>query len=161
MTDPMQLLQSVRSILLVDWPSPRLPRLLVDAGFTVFGFSPSGYSSAELVAVRPDDVEGNRIFPPQAEGENGFLVFRRLSSRPSAVDLVNIYRPAKELPGIISNHALPLGAKTVWLHPPCLSDEARKLALENGLAFVQGSDIAELAALVNSTNQVKNQRDER
>jgi len=109
------------------------------AGFSVFGFSPGGYSAAKIVVERPQRVDGG-VFPP-AQGETGYLVFRKLDAPPSHVDIVNAYRPAAELLGIIEQHALPLGAK-VLLQPPMTSADARRAAAEHGLLFVEGTDIA-------------------
>jgi predicted CoA-binding protein len=139
-TDPRRILISARSILLVDWPQPGHPRALLLAGFSVFGFSPAGYSAAKIVAEAPAQIEGS-VFPP-ARGETGFLIFRKLDEPPTHVDIVNVYRPAAELPGIVQQHAVPLGAKTLWLQPPITSVEGRRLAAEHGMQFVEGVDIA-------------------
>jgi hypothetical protein len=111
MTDPRQILESSATILLVDWPNTGVPRALLRAGLTVFGYSPNRFSLAQVVAHRPDDLEANRIFPPERTGEEGYLVFRPLDARPLHIDLVNTYRPAIELPAIVENLVLPLGAK--------------------------------------------------
>src|SRR5438034_1166753 len=55
MNDPVRLLQSAEAILLVDWPNPGVPRALVESGRAVFGYSPSGYSKAEIVEAPPAD----------------------------------------------------------------------------------------------------------
>ncbi len=140
LTELREILRASRSILLVDWPHAGSPRALLMAGFSVFGFSPGGYSAAEIVVERPQRVDGG-VFPP-AQGETGYLVFRKLDAPPSHVDIVNAYRPAAELLGIIEQHALPLGAKVLWLQPPMTSADARRAAAEHGLLFVEGTDIA-------------------
>jgi predicted CoA-binding protein len=61
------------------------------------------------------------------------------------VDIVNIYRPEQEHEEIISNHALPLNAKVLWLHPPVTSEKTRSLAARHGLTFVEGIAINEAA----------------
>jgi predicted CoA-binding protein len=57
------------------------------------------------------------------------------------VDIVYVYRPAEELKKIIDTTANAVGAKTFWLQPPVTSDEGRRLAEEQGMAFVEGVDI--------------------
>jgi predicted CoA-binding protein len=148
MIDPREVLEAAQTILLVDWPHPGVPRALLDAGFTVFGFSPGGYSAVELVATRPDDVDAGSIYPPKGDDETGYLFFRKLDGLPARVDLVNAYRPPAEVPGIVTNQAVPLGAHALWLQPPNTSDEARRIAEEHGLAYVEGIDIAEVARAV-------------
>jgi hypothetical protein len=78
MSNPKQVLRSAKSILLVDWASPAVPRSLVQAGLTVFCASPGRYSVVELVSEPPDGIDSNDIVPP-GENEKGYLVFRRLS----------------------------------------------------------------------------------
>ena len=145
MTDPAQILKTARSILLVDWPHTGVPRALLGAGFTVFGFSPGCYSAASVVPKAPVDVDSRSVFAPQREGETGFLVFRKLDGPPANVDIVHIYRPAEEHPDIIARHVVPLGAMAIWLQPPITSAVTRRMATERGIAFVEGTDIVELA----------------
>lgn len=145
MSDPIQILKSSQNILLVDWPNPGVPRALLNAGFTVFCSSPDKYTRAEIAPSAPGDVDKGSIFPP-GEGDKGWLVFRRLDGDPPAIDLVNVYRPVEELPGILERHALRLGARSVWLHPPAISDAARSMTEERGLLYVEGHDIAAMAS---------------
>jgi hypothetical protein len=151
--NPKQILEQAKWVLLVDWPSPGVPRALLEAGLTVYGFSPHRYSEASLVTKSPADVDSRSVFPPGNAGESGYLVFRALATRPSQVDLVCSYRPAEELPGIVANHVVPLRAKALWIQPPpATCDLARRLASEHGLHCVEGYDIAEVArAVINST----------
>ena len=143
MTDPLQLLASSPSVLLVDWPHTGVPRALVEAGFRVFGYSPAGFSAAEVVAAAPAGDNLPSVFPPKHEGETGFLVFRKLGVPPASVDLVCVYRPENELEGIVARHVLPLKAKVLWLQPPLGSVKAQKIAAERGFILVEGLDIAE------------------
>lgn len=122
MPDPIQTLRRAKSILLVDWSSPAVPRALIEAGFTVFTASPGRYS---VVQLNQDD-----------------LIFRRLTDRPAHVDIVNVYRPENEHEAIVANHLIPLGAKILWLQPSIPSGMARQLALQHGFELVEGIDIA-------------------
>ncbi len=144
--DPTQILKSAKSILLVDWPDPGVPRALLNAGFTVFGFSPGGYSLAKLL---PDAPAGQNNFPPRNAGEKGYLVFEKLGGVPANVDIVNVYRPEEEHAGIIEKHVLSLHAKVLWLHPPVTSALTAAVAGENDLIFIEGLNIAEIAATLN------------
>ena len=145
MTDPRLVLETARTILLVDWPSPSVPRALLEAGFTVFGYSPGRYSKAEIALNPPKDVDSGSVFPPKDQGEKGYLVFRRLNGRPSGADIVGGYRPAEEMPGIIADHVLPLRAKVIWLQRPVASSEERTIAEKHGLVLIEDCDIVELA----------------
>src|SRR5262245_59847921 len=99
MPQPNEILRSAQRILLVDWPSPGLPRTLVEAGFTVFGASPGRYSVGELVPAPPEGTDSSQVFPPQ-EGESGYLVFKKLNEPPSHIDIVHLYRPEPEHAGL-------------------------------------------------------------
>ena len=140
-SDPNQILGSARRILLVDWAHRGVPRILVEAGFTVYCASPGRYSVVEVVPEPPTGIDSSDIFPPQ-EGEDGYLVFRKLDDRPSGVDIVNVYRPEKEHPEIVAGQVLPLGARILWLQPSIGSGLARQLAVDHGLDLVEGIDIA-------------------
>src|SRR6266542_4448243 len=141
-SNPAQILETAKTILLVDWPNQSVPRILLNAGFTVFGFSPGRYSLAEVVAEYPHDMN---------QKDRDYLVFRRLDARPESVDIVNVYRPEEELAEIIENNVLPLNAKTLWLQPPVTSAKAKSIAEEHGLVFVEGNDIAEIARSILTT----------
>jgi hypothetical protein len=144
--NPLQILRSAKNILLVDWPDPGVPRALLIAGFTVFGFSPNGYSKASLVQ---DPIDGQSSSPPRNPEETGYLVFEKLDSMPDTVDIVNVYRPEEEHAGIIEKHVLPLHAKVLWLHPPITSASTASVAERNKLIFIEGANIAEIAGKLN------------
>lgn len=124
--DCRNILKNATTILLVDWPSPDVPFALLKAGFKVFSYSPGRYSAAEI------------------DGKEK-IVFRKLDGQPGLVDIVNVYRPEEEHAAIIADHVLPLKAKVLWLQLPVTSAKTRQLARENGLMFVEGGDIADVA----------------
>jgi hypothetical protein len=140
--DPVQILRSAVSILLVDWPDQRVPRTLLSAGFTVFGYSPAAYSAAAIVA---DFQDGQKGFSPRNENEKGYLVFNKLDGSPGTVDIVCVYRPEEEHAQIIEKHVLQTGAKVLWLQPPVTSVMSSEIAAEKGIVFMEGVDIAEIA----------------
>lgn len=152
MREPLEILKASERILLVDWPGTAVPRTLIEAGFSVFGSSPAGYSRVELVAEAPDAAAAVKVYPPEKAGESGFLVFRKLDGPPSTVDIVNVYRPEEEHAGIIANRVIPLAAKVLWLHPPITSVATRAIAADHGITFVQGIDIAETARLLKTNH---------
>jgi len=140
--DPIEILRSAKTILLVDWPDQRVPRALLNAGFAVFGFTPNGYARAALVDKLP---EGQNGFAPRNSDEKGHLVFNKLDKAPGSVDIVCIYRPEAEHAAIIENRVVPLKAKAVWLQAPITSAQTAALAKQKGLIFIENTDIAETA----------------
>jgi hypothetical protein len=143
---PSAILKSAKNILLVDWPDPGVPRALLNAGFAVFGYSPGRYSRAQLVTDLPPGFDEKNSFRPRNSDEKGYLIFQKLDQGPAAIDVVNVYRPEDELPGIITNIVLPTDAKVLWLHPPGTSARAGEIAAEKGIVFIEGVNIAEIAA---------------
>lgn len=142
--NPRLVLERSKVILLIDWPSPEVPRALLKSGFKVFCYSPNGYTRAEIVAEYPEEVNQQDVFPPKNKGE-GYLIFYPVPDSPGKVDIVNIYRPGDEHAKIIADHVIPLGAKCIWLQAPVCSAEARLLAEQRQLIFIEGYDIAEIA----------------
>jgi predicted CoA-binding protein len=143
--DPRDVLKKAKVILLVDWPNPTVPKKLLEAGFLVFCYSPNGYTKAEIVAEYPHDVNQKNIFPP-ANKQEGFLVFRPMAGPPSIIDIANVFRPEQDHARIITNVLLGLGAKCIWLQPPITSAKTRDLAERHGLTFIEGHDVAQIAA---------------
>jgi predicted CoA-binding protein len=142
-TNAQKILASAKKILLVDWPDTAVPRTLINAGFTVFCYSPNGYTKAELKNEYPADINPKEIFAPK-DNEKGFLIFHPLTSAPGSVDIINVYRPEEEHADIIKKQVLPLHTKVLWLQSS-KSDRTRSLANDFGLTFVEGHDIAEVA----------------
>jgi predicted CoA-binding protein len=143
-----QILESAKTMLLVDWPNPGIPRALLQAGFTVFSYSPNHYSQAKLVAEPPQEITPQNIFPPRNNNDKGYLIFQKIEDSPDLVDIVSIFRPDEELAEIISKHTLPMKAKTLWIQPPGFSVLAPNLAKSHGLALIQNYDIAEIAGQI-------------
>jgi predicted CoA-binding protein len=81
---------------------------------------------------------GFRIIPvnPHATALLGRRAFARLEDVPGPVDLVVVFRPADEAPSI-ARQAVAIGAKALWLQTGIRSDEARAIAEDAGLAYVE------------------------
>ncbi|MFI5608303.1 CoA-binding protein [Amycolatopsis sp. NPDC051903] len=83
-------------------------------------------------------AHGFRIIPvhPSATELLGEKVYRSLKDIPEPVDLVDVFRPAAEAPGIAAD-AVAIGAKALWLQQGIVSAEARRIAEEGGLEYVE------------------------
>jgi predicted CoA-binding protein len=95
---------------------------------------------------------GFRIIPinPFADELFGERVYRTLAEVPDKVDLVDVFRPAADAPEI-ARQAVAIGAKALWLQQDIRSDEARRIAEEAGLDYVED----ECTAVVASLYQIK------
>jgi hypothetical protein len=122
-----------------DWPHQDVVAAALRAGKTVFGHSPGGYARHAIVAETDDDVF--RRFPVSG---GGYLISTPLEVAPPA-DLVVTYRPPAEQPDIV-RIAFDQGARSFWVQPPAESSrEAKKLAAESGMAFVERVDVRDVA----------------
>jgi len=118
-------LRSVETVLLVDYPSREVPDTLARAGYAVFvqgGPGPKDYLAY--------DVEGEHITE------------RRIERPPRQADLVYVYRPVEELAAVVQD-AQRLGARAVWCETG--SDEARQIVEEAGLVYVDEPSIVNVA----------------
>ena len=94
--DVKELLKSVESVLVIDWPAKEIPELLALAGLRVVvhgGPGPEDYSAYEA--------------------RGGEAVVRRTGRPPERADLIYSYRPLSELPAILAA-AKGLQTRTMW-----------------------------------------------
>ena len=73
---------------------------------------------------------GYKVIPvnPFAEGEliNGETVVGSLEKISEPIDIVDVFRPSKETPGI-ANEAVKIGSKVLWLQYGIQNEEAEKI----------------------------------
>lgn len=118
MADPLEVLQKYDSVAVVgastdpEKPSHGVPAFLQRAGWRVVPVSPKGGELfGEQVLASIDDLEG-------------------------PIDVVDVFRPAEEAPAI-ARQAVAAGAKALWLQLDLRSDEARQIAEDAGLDYVE------------------------
>jgi predicted CoA-binding protein len=78
----------------------------------------------KIVPVNPNEVSilGEKCYP-------------NLESIPFAIDMVNVFRPAKDCPEIAKS-AVTIGAKSVWLQLGIVSEDAKDIVEKAGMEFV-------------------------
>ena len=81
--------------------------------------------------------EGYRIIPVNPRGGTilGETVYPDLKSIPGQVDMVDIFRPAEEVPALV-DQAIAIGAKAVWTQLRIVHLEAAEKARAAGLRVV-------------------------
>lgn len=81
--------------------------------------------------------QGFKIIPVSPKGGelHGEKVAASLAEIMEPVDVVDVFRPAEEAPGI-AKEAIELGAKVLWLQLGISSDEAAEIAEGAGLKVV-------------------------
>lgn len=118
------LLESVRTVAVVglstdsEKPSSKVAEILIDAGY-------------DVIPVHP-----------KAETILGRTAYASLADIPVSVDVVDVFRPAAETAGI-AREAVDIGAKTLWLQLGIASDDARAVAEDAGLTYVEDLCIGE------------------
>ena len=81
---------------------------------------------------------GYTILPinPSCDTALGAACYPSLADVPGPVDVVNVFRRPLACPDVV-RAAIAIGAKGVWLQSGIVSDEARQLAADAALDFVQ------------------------
>lgn len=107
------------------------------ATFAVVGLSADPDKAAHSVPAAMQAF-GWRIIPvnPHADVLLGEPVYRHLADIPEPVDVVNVFRPASEAADV-TRQAVAIGAKAVWLQLGIVSAEARRIAEDAGLLYVE------------------------
>lgn len=81
---------------------------------------------------------GWRIIPvnPTVDELFGERAYASLADIPHPVDLVDVFRPARDAVGVV-REAVAIGAPAVWLQLGIVSPEARRIAEEAGIDYVE------------------------
>ena len=111
--------------------------LRTHATITVVGASNAPQKAAHYVPVHMQQ-HGWRIIPvnPRAGKIVGETAYRTLADVPEPVGLVDVFRPSDKAPDI-ARQAVAAGADALWLQLHIVSDEARRIAEDAGLDYVE------------------------
>lgn len=104
---------------------------------TVVGASSSPSKAAHSVPRRMQE-HGWRIIPVNPHATTIFdePVYRRLADVPEQVGLVDVFRPSVEAADV-ARQAVASGATALWLQLGIVSREARSIAEDSGMLFVE------------------------
>jgi predicted CoA-binding protein len=117
--DRLRILTSYRNIAMVGLSSnPYQP-----SSFAGIYLAANGYN---VIPVNPSQA-GKQILERR--------VYGRVDEIDQPVDIVDVFRPASEAPGI-ARQAVKVGAKVLWLQLGVISEEAAKIARDAGLEVV-------------------------
>lgn len=118
MADPRQVLEQSTTVAVVgmstdpDKEAHRIPMSLHEAGFKLYPVNPG-----------TDQI-------------GGIDTHTYLTDVPEAPDVVQVFRPADEAPDI-AKQAAEIGAKALWLQKGITSPEARSIAMNAGMEYVE------------------------
>ncbi len=83
---------------------------------------------------------GYKVYPvnPTMKGQVilGERVYGKVSEIDGLVDIVDVFRPADEAVEIV-NDAIKVNAKVLWLQLNIKSSEAKKIAIENNIIYIE------------------------
>jgi predicted CoA-binding protein len=121
------------------------------ATIAVVGLSTNEAKAAHAVPAFLQAI-GYRVIPvhPSAVDILGEPAYRSVIDIGEPVDVVNVFRPAEEAPEL-ARQAVAIGAKVLWLQQGIRSAEARQIAEEGGLQYVEGRCMGKLAAFYGIT----------
>jgi predicted CoA-binding protein len=102
----------------------------------IYGMSTESTKASNMVGSYLQD-EGYRIVPinPRADSILGEKAYSNLESVPFPIDVVDIFRPAAEIPGIV-DEALKIGIKTIWMQLRLVDIPAAEKAAQAGATVV-------------------------
>jgi predicted CoA-binding protein len=104
---------------------------------TVVGASANPWKPAHSVPAAMQAL-GWRIIPvnPTATEVLGQRAFPTLADVPKQVEFVDVFRPSAQTPDV-ARQAVAAGARALWLQLGIASDEARRIATDAGLLYVE------------------------
>ena len=114
------------------------PQILADSAvIAVVGASRDPLKAAHGVPLQMQQ-HGWRIIPvnPTVDELFGERAYRSLADIPHPVDLVDVFRPAADAVQVV-REAVAIGAPAVWLQLGIVSAEARRIAEEAGIDYVE------------------------
>jgi predicted CoA-binding protein len=104
---------------------------------TVVGASDDPRKPAHYVPAHMQQ-HGWRVVPVNPRGGTilGEPAHRTLAEVGEHVEFVNVFRPSEQTPDV-ARQAVAAGAKALWLQLGIASDEARRIATDAGLLYVE------------------------
>ncbi len=101
-------------------PAGRIAKYMADNGYTVYGVNPK--------------LEGECV--------EGIDCYKSIKDIPDEIEIVNFFRHSDAIPGHVDEVLeLENRTKVIWTQLGVFSDEARKMAEENGMEYIENKCI--------------------
>lgn len=107
----------------------------------VVGFSPNDTKASNQVGCYLIDM-GFNVFPiyPKSGEIKGRKIYQSIDEISEKIDTIVMFRKA-EFATELAKKAINLGVKNLWLQLGIVNDEAKKIAQDGGLNFIQDACI--------------------
>jgi predicted CoA-binding protein len=96
-------------------------------------------TKASTIVMKYMQKYGFKVFPvnPKAKGQKilGEKVFEKITDIKDPVDIVDVFRPSKEVYAIAED-AVKIGAKVLWLQLGIRDEKAKDLMEKNNIEYV-------------------------
>jgi uncharacterized protein len=89
-----------------------VPKFLIRHGYNVIPVNPTA-----------SEIEGRKSYPV-------------VSSIPETIDIIDIFRPTKDVPAVVKDALKKEGIKLIWMQEGIYSKEAENMAKEKGITVV-------------------------
>ena len=97
-------------------------------------------SKASTIVMKYMQEYGYKVYPvnPKAEGQKilGQEVFAKISDIKDQIDIVDVFRPSKEVYDIAED-TIKIGAKVLWLQLGIRDEKAKELMEKNDIKYVE------------------------
>ena len=97
-------------------------------------------TKASTIVMKYMQKYGFKVYPvnPKAKGQKilGEEVFGKITDIKDPVDIVDVFRPSKEIPAIAED-VIKIGAKVLWLQLGIRNEEAKKLMNANNIHYIE------------------------
>ena len=98
------------------------------------------HTKASTIVMKYMQKYGFKVYPvnPSAKGQKilGEEVFEKITDIKDKIDIVDVFRPSKEVPAIAAD-TIKIGAKVLWLQLGIRSEEAKKLMETNNVEYIE------------------------
>ena len=95
---------------------------------------------ASTIVMKYMQSYGFKVYPvnPKAKGQKilGEEVFEKITDIKDPIDIVDVFRPSKEIPAIAED-VVKIGAKVLWLQLGIRNEEAKKLMSTNNIHYIE------------------------
>ena len=97
-------------------------------------------TKASTIVMKYMQKYGYKVYPvnPRAEGQKilGQEVFAKISDIKDQIDIVDVFRPSKEVYAIAED-TIKIGAKVLWLQLGIRDEKAKELMGKNDIKYIE------------------------